>query len=63
MNIKITNTTDYKYIGNTIYYNGAIDDLFINDDIKVELIDVIRNDNIIRLISTNYIIDGLILEE
>ena len=47
MNIKITNTTDHKYIGNIIYYNGIIDDLCITDTIKIELIDVIYNDNII----------------
>ncbi len=63
MKIKIENTTDRKYIGNTIYYNGNIDDLFITDDIKLELIDVLCNGNIIRLISTNYIIDGVIIEE
>lgn len=63
MKIRIENTTDHKYIGNVIYYNGDIDNLFITDDIKIELIDAICNDNIIRLISTNYIIDGLILEE
>lgn len=63
MKIKIENTTDRKYIGNIIYYNGDIDDLFITDDIKIELINVISDKNIIRLISMNYIIDGIILEE
>lgn len=63
MKIKIENTTDRKYIGNIIYYNRDIDDLFIIDDIKIELINVIYDKNIIRLISMNYIIDGIILEE
>lgn len=63
MKIKIENTTDRKYIGNTIYYSGDRDDLFIADDVKMELINVIYDKNIIRLISMNYIIDGIILEE
>lgn len=63
MKIKIINTTDHNYIGSIINYDGIIDDLFINGDIKVELIDVIRDDSNIRLISMNYIIDGVIVEE
>ena len=63
MKIKIINTTDHNYIGSIINYDDIIDDLFINDDIKVELIDVIHDGSNIRLISMNYIIDGVIVEE
>lgn len=63
MKIQILNTTDRKYIGNIINYLGDVDNLYISTDIKIELIDVNINKPNIKLISMNYIIDGIIIEE
>lgn len=60
MKVKITNTTDHKYEGSIIEFNGEIDDLVLSEDVHVELIHIIIDDNTIKLISENYIIDGVI---
>lgn len=62
MKVKITNTTDHKYEGSIIEFNGKIDDLILSEDVHVELINVIIDDNTIKLISDNYIVDGVIEE-
>lgn len=63
MKLKITNTTDHLYIGNIIEYDGKCDDLYITKDKKIELLKCIYDGCIITLISSNYIIDGIIIEE
>lgn len=63
MKIQILNTTDHKYIGNIINYLGDVDNLYVSTDIKIELIDVNINKPNIKLISMNYVIDGIIIEE
>lgn len=62
MKVKITNTTDHKFEGSIIEFNGEIDDLFLSENIHIELIEVIIHENIIKLISDNYIVDGEIEE-
>ena len=62
MIIKIENTTDHKYIGYYIEYNGN-DELYLCDDVKIELIKVEVETNKIKLISSNYIVDGIIIKE
>lgn len=63
MLIKIENTTDYKYLGCHIEYDGIVDELWLCGDTKIELINVEIQNNKIKLISTNYIVDGIIIEE
>jgi hypothetical protein len=62
MKVKITNTTDHKFEGSIIEFNGEIDDLFLSENIHIELIEVIIHENTIKLISDNYIVDGEIEE-
>ena len=62
MKVKITNTTDHKFEGSIIEFNGEIDDLFLSENIHMELIEVIIHENTIKLISDNYIVDGEIEE-
>jgi len=63
MLIKIENTTDRKYIGCHIEYDGNVDDLYLCDGVKIELIKVEIENNTIKLISSNYIVDATIIEE
>lgn len=62
MKVKITNTTDHKFEGSIIEFNGEIDDLYLSENIHIELIEVIIHENTIKLISDNYIVDGEIEE-
>lgn len=62
MKVKITNTTDHKFEGSIIEFNGEIDDLYLRENIHIELIEVIIHENTIKLISDNYIVDGEIEE-
>ena len=63
MLVEITNTTDHKFIGQTIKFDGAIDDLYLTPERSIELIAVVKNDdNTIKFISDNYIVDGKIVE-
>lgn len=63
MLVEITNTTDHKFIGQTITFDGTIDDLYLTPDRSIEIIAVVKNDdNTIKFISDNYIVDGKIVE-
>jgi hypothetical protein len=63
MLIKIENTTDHKYIGCHVEYDGKVDELYLCGDVKIELIKVEIENNTIKLISSNYIVDAIIIEE
>lgn len=62
MKVQIKNTTDDKFIGSIITFNGIVDDLYLCDDVMIELISYDINENHIKLVSNNYMIEGLILE-
>lgn len=62
MTIKITNTTDHKFIGDIINYDGLLDNLYLGES-RIELISSEITDLNIKLISANYIVEGDIIEE